>query len=412
MKQVIRTYLSSIFFVITALLIINTEAKASICSVGGDGGGCLRGGLPKTSQKIAFRRMFRLENCRCKEFNRVSTNYLNAPISITYQDMIKAYNAQNDIEYSYSKDDSTYKMNIGKADLVNAQHWVMPNCSFKDSDYGEGILPSKTSYLNSFPTATHCKLYKYDTEEYYEYYQFSPEKISLIGTVYHDVTASETEIDTADFLMTAFPLDINSRFVSGDSVCVNDTCFVYHEEIAPYGFGTLTTPSGDLEVLVLINNYREKYYKIGAAPKEYIERVLVFISKEGHQLNVVLSENSPQFGDVVVDWMEYVRIVYNNTEVKTNDIVPTNFKLFQNYPNPFNPETTINYQLSTPTHVTLKVYDVLGNEVATLVDEFQQAGIYNSKLNTQNLELSSGVYFYTLKTSTGFTATKKLLLMK
>ncbi|KAF0138843.1 MAG: 5'-nucleotidase [Stygiobacter sp.] len=409
MKEKSEKHAILILIFIFVSIIFNSGSYASICSVGGDGSGCLRGGLPKTSQKIAFRRMFRLENCRCKEFNRISTNYLDAPISITYQDMMKAYNAKNDIEYSYSKEDSTYKMNIGKVDLVNAQHWVMPNCSFEDNDYGEGILPSKTSYLNSFPTATHCKLYKYDTEEYYEYYQFSQEKISLIGTVYHDITAAETEIDTADFLMTAFPLDINSRFVSGDSVCVNDTCFVYHEEIAPYGFGTLTTPYGDLEVLVLVNNYREVYYEKGKDPKEYIEKVLVFISKEGHQLNVVVSENSPQSGDVVVDWMEYVRIVYNSTEVKTNDMMPTSFKLFQNYPNPFNPTTNISYQLPTNSHVTLKVYDVLGRIVAELVNEEKSAGSYTVKFD--GTKFSSGVYFYTIKAG-NFSDTKKLLLAK
>jgi hypothetical protein len=90
---------------------------------------------------------------------------------------------------------------------------------------------------------------------------------------------------------------------------------------------------------------------------------------------------------------------------------PAQFKLEQNFPNPFNPETTISYKIQAASKVSLKVYDVLGREVATLVDEYKQAGTYNSKLNTQSLELSSGVYFYTLRAG-AFVQTKKLLLTK
>ncbi len=99
-----------------------------------------------------------------------------------------------------------------------------------------------------------------------------------------------------------------------------------------------------------------------------------------------------------------------------SELLPTTTELFQNYPNPFNPETTIQYTIQSnvkgeTANVTLKVFDVLGNEVATLVDEYKQAGTYNSKLNTQNLELSSGVYFYQLKAG-GFTGTKKFIILK
>ncbi|MDP1880432.1 MAG: T9SS type A sorting domain-containing protein [Parachlamydiaceae bacterium] len=90
---------------------------------------------------------------------------------------------------------------------------------------------------------------------------------------------------------------------------------------------------------------------------------------------------------------------------------PTTYSLAQNYPNPFNPETTIEYQLSTPGFVTLKVYDLLGREVLTLVDENKQAGNHNCKLRIENGELSSGIYFYRLQ-SGSYSETKKLILVK
>jgi hypothetical protein len=86
-----------------------------------------------------------------------------------------------------------------------------------------------------------------------------------------------------------------------------------------------------------------------------------------------------------------------------------NFALFQNYPNPFNPSTNISYSIPRNGLVTIKVYDILGKEVAVLVNEAKEAGIYSSTFNAS--ELPSGIYFYTL-TSGNFTATKKLILLK
>ena len=90
--------------------------------------------------------------------------------------------------------------------------------------------------------------------------------------------------------------------------------------------------------------------------------------------------------------------------------IPTEFDLFQNYPNPFNPSTAISYQLVVDSYVQLKVYDVLGNEITTLVNEEKPAGTYEVKFSGS--DLASGVYIYKLQTSTGFTATKKLILNK
>jgi len=91
------------------------------------------------------------------------------------------------------------------------------------------------------------------------------------------------------------------------------------------------------------------------------------------------------------------------------EIAPSEFSLAQNYPNPFNPITAISYQLPMNTFVTLKVYDVLGNEVATLVNEEKSAGVHEVEFNAT--ELGSGVYFYTLKADE-FLSTKKMILMK
>jgi hypothetical protein len=100
---------------------------------------------------------------------------------------------------------------------------------------------------------------------------------------------------------------------------------------------------------------------------------------------------------------------FEYSEIVEAEIAPSVFSLSQNYPNPFNPGTTISYQLPVNGFVTLKVYDVLGNEAATLINEEKQAGEYKIEFNAANL--SSGVYFYQLQTGS-FVLTKKMLLVK
>ena len=100
------------------------------------------------------------------------------------------------------------------------------------------------------------------------------------------------------------------------------------------------------------------------------------------------------------------------TDISDNsNLTPDQYQLNQNYPNPFNPETIISYQIPASNFVTLKLFDVLGNEVATLVNEYQQAGRHNYELGIRNYELTSGVYFYQLRAGE-FMQTKKMVVLK
>jgi len=91
------------------------------------------------------------------------------------------------------------------------------------------------------------------------------------------------------------------------------------------------------------------------------------------------------------------------------EAIVTKYSLSQNYPNPFNPKTTIAYQIPEDGFVTLKVYDVLGNEVTTLINDYKTRGSYNVDFNGS--DLASGVYLYRIKVN-DYSATKKLILMK
>jgi hypothetical protein len=100
-----------------------------------------------------------------------------------------------------------------------------------------------------------------------------------------------------------------------------------------------------------------------------------------------------------------------------NYIVPDKFLLEQNFPNPFNPTTTIYYQLSQDSNVRLVIYDILGREVLTLVNEMQKTGYYSVELNSYKNNLASGVYIYRIIsidniTKAEFISQKKMIVLK
>jgi tetratricopeptide (TPR) repeat protein len=99
----------------------------------------------------------------------------------------------------------------------------------------------------------------------------------------------------------------------------------------------------------------------------------------------------------------------NKKFASTNGDIPKTYGLSQNYPNPFNPSTKINYQLPKPGNVSLIIYDILGRQILTLVNEFKSEGEYSVNFNAN--KLASGVYLYQLR-SNGFVSTKKMVLTK
>jgi len=107
--------------------------------------------------------------------------------------------------------------------------------------------------------------------------------------------------------------------------------------------------------------------------------------------------------------MAGVIIVQNTVSVPEDKLIADMFELYQNYPNPFNPSTKINFAIPNASFVNLKVYDVIGNEIATLVSEEKQAGNYEIDFNAA--ALSGGIYFYQLRAD-NFVETRKMTLLK
>jgi hypothetical protein len=123
-------------------------------------------------------------------------------------------------------------------------------------------------------------------------------------------------------------------------------------------------------------------------------------------INPVGGINVTLGSEMYIDDLELSMDIVSDVE---DQYQPLTFKLEQNYPNPFNPSTIISYQLPISGQVTLNVYDLLGKEVATLVNEEKAAGIYEVDFNAS--QLSSGIYFYKLQAG-AFSETKKMTLLR
>lgn len=157
--------------------------------------------------------------------------------------------------------------------------------------------------------------------------------------------------------------------------------------------------SGDVLEL-LVNDPDQRYSEI------YPGQDISFTFREGEHTKPKIQYILKTVGRYEIDTTEsFNKLEKNNEEV----IIPKENKLFDNYPNPFNPTTQIKYSIKENGLVTLKIYDALGKEVSTLVDEEKQAGTYTVSFNAS--KLASGIYFYTMSMKE-FQETNKMLLLK
>lgn len=349
-------------------------------------------------------------NIPYKKYKKLDkSSFQSDTISITYDDFIRAYTPTNNLQIFYSPEDSLYKMDIGIVDYENSQNWILPNATLTMEDFQTGVAPNETPYFEYFPFATHCRKSTFPDEIIYDYYEFSPESIYLVGEVFEDLVDSTVTIDTTEFLITPLPLEISTSFIAEDSVQIGPTEYLYVKNIIdPQGFGNLQTPFRSSKVLKIYYGHIYRYYVNDILVRQDTTHFYVFVDKNLNQLTLTIKDGSTLTGLTDVYDIEYKNIDYTNSVSQENEI-PNDFILYQNYPNPFNPSTTIKYYLPKSDYVTLKIYDVIGREINTLVNSYQSPGNYTVDFSAVNL--CSGVYFYELKGSK-FRQTKKMLVLK
>lgn len=201
-------------------------------------------------------------------------------------------------------------------------------------------------------------------------------------------------------------------------------CYLREENNILYKFPSDTLLNYDWTNNTTNSELNGTYSKVNIEEKDIFgKRVLTYFLYYNDYEGISISDSIGYFDLYALSWRDWLqssrqlvgciinKINYGSiTGIYNNEkSFPIDYQLFQNYPNPFNPSTIIKYVLPMSGKVTLKLYNILGKEILTLVNKYETVGEYEVELNMKNYP--SGVYFYTLSCNS-YTKSKKLLLLR
>ncbi len=320
----------------------------------------------------------------------------------------------------FSRDNPMTNMNVGSASS-SAQSWTTPNIEWSDTSFSTNVTPASTPYAAEFPSATHTQ---YGTgylegqpASQYTYYRIEDDGIYELGTALEaNIGGVDTVIIQSGGSQLIFPLPLTYGLVlddSRDSMDVGGGAYtIIVKSTSVDAFGTVTFPFGSFQALRVSDIEETTIYLNGTPINHSASSSFNWIAPEGGTFEADIDTGSGTSGEVTLNYASMTQFNYVPTSAKEDlSILPSSFQLYQNYPNPFNPETNIKFEVPQTEFISLKVYDLLGNEIANLVNEVKSAGVYTAKFDGSSL--SSGIYFYRLQTGeSNVSLTKKLILIK
>jgi len=330
-----------------------------------------------------------------------------AQITITSGDVANAFAIGNNA--TIHEDTLQSSVDIGSPGGGNS--WDFTNLQSNLMVTLEIIDPATSPYINDFPSANICT-YNSSTiggnlSEIWSYSMLNGTFDHLGNAILNSALPGFlTEIKNDPYRrQSEFPMTFNSQWSNTytQTIYINGTPVLSSSvslSTVVDAYGTMTLPGGASYEALRI---RETLTISGTSSVNYS-----FVAKNGTQVSVSATDaNPPNSGSINVDGSSYYDGL--TTSVEQISGLPNGYTLSQNYPNPFNPSTNIEYSIPSESFVELKVYDVLGNEVASLVNEQQKAGVYRADFTANNL--SSGMYFARL-TANEFTKVVKMILLK
>ncbi|HKJ81496.1 MAG TPA: T9SS type A sorting domain-containing protein [Ignavibacteriaceae bacterium] len=343
-----------------------------------------------------------------------------AQITITSSD-VQSYFTIGKILH-ISDDTSTTSLNIGD---TGATSWDFSGLHSDSLINIHIVKPSGTPFGNNFPAATFSNSdtvivsgYPAEQWQFYSvnnallYYGFSGHGNAggfQITAISHNNPAAKNLV---------LPLNMGTNwtedFVRTDSTIISQlppsvSYTNIHDENTVDAYGSMTLPGGDTVQALRVRTDIWTYTSTNGGYLYNRTISYLFLSTNGTQVLVDAADTtSPSTGVIPVSDITFINATVTDVP-NANNTIPDNFNLEQNYPNPFNPTTIINFSIPKLSLVTIKVYDILGNEIATLVNEEKPAGTYEITWNAANLP--SGIYFYRMDAGS-FISTKKLILLK
>jgi hypothetical protein len=337
-----------------------------------------------------------------------------AQITITNGDISNMFAVGNST--TIHEDDLQSTVDIGSPGGGNNWDFTMLQSNITVSL--ESVDPATTPYIGDFPEANICT-YSISTVGglTIEIYSYS----ALNGTFDNLGSGLSSSPDTVIKLINVppeitadLPMTFNSNWMQTYTqsmiIEINGVPFPAFEstvdiDVLVDAHGSMTLPGGaSFDALRIREERTVTLFPPGVTSVSYS-----FVAKNGAQVSVSAEDaNPPNSGTINVDGVSYNGSM-TTTSVEQIRGIPENYLLSQNYPNPFNPSTNIEYSIPSESFVELKVYDILGNEVASLVNEQQQAGVYGAEYTAN--DLSSGMYFARIRANE-FTQVVKMILLK
>ena len=281
-----------------------------------------------------------------------------------------------------------------------------------DSSETNWINVSGTPFASNYPNAT---IVSKDIEnEAYSYYTYQSGSVLYYGT---SMTGLE-EILTEPGIHYKYPFSYGDSYTDNFSGTVQNPGFVFQRNgtitSTADAWGTIILPAGTfsnaLRVRVEMIMRDSVSTPMPMSVVTEIVNYLYYVPDLKYPIfRLTYSSTTSIAGTELARHVSYSP----NQTVGINQIsstVPESFNLSQNFPNPFNPVTKIHFSVSEQTNVKLTIYDMLGRQVAVLVDSKVAPGVYETQWNASGF--NSGVYFYNLQTGTGINSTRKMILAK
>jgi len=331
---------------------------------------------------------------------------LFAQITITSTDVSNFFTVGNTTTI-HSTDITSF--DIGTVGVNN--NWDFSGLQSTETFNMLSVNPASTPHIGEFPGAN---IATYSQEDY----QGNPAEVwsylnlnGNLGNMGQAITSSSFPGDLITLVNNPASIEIQLPMTYNTSWSQSYTNTFYYNgvqlsqtnisiSVVVDAWGTMTMPGGSSYEALRI---RETSVAGGVTTVHYS-----FLAKNGANVTVEAEDtNPPTSGVINATWYDWN--LSSSTDVEQISGLPQNFELTQNYPNPFNPSTKIEYSIPEESFVQLKVYDILGNEVATLVNEEQPAGSYRTDFS--GADLSSGMYIAKLQAG-NYSKTIKMSLLK
>ena len=333
-----------------------------------------------------------------------------AQITITASDVTSTF-ALGRVSYQYT-DTTATSLDIGSP---GASSWDFRSLRMDVGGTLTSVAPGSTPYSGDFPGATHAFQTLQTMEGFtltiYQYFTLATNLLnpgtkggaaSPFGDIVYSLVNSPAA--TVYALPSTLGTTWNTSYAEtnlislGGFPIVGPTVTNYAESYTVDGYGPMTMRGGTVYQALRIR-YQERSPDLSIG--------YIFIAKEGAIVTVSSPDTAATSGVVQVDGVSWISPIA--VSVPTDQPAPTSYALAQNYPNPFNPSTEIAYQVPTTGRVRLSVYNLLGEEMAVLVDDVKSPGAYRARFNAAGF--ASGVYIYRLEAGS-FVQARRMLLVR